>query len=180
MLYLGVPVCKECGSKFPNWAVVEGCKRNLQKRHYCLTCSPYGKREKNLRPLLGIKHCPACNDDLPSSDFYVRSAPSRHGHLSPYCKKCSGLQVTIRQQQLKKLCVAYKGGKCESCGYDKCYASMDFHHRDPDQKDFSISSTSKTKWSEKLKLELDKCSLLCSNCHRELHHFEVVVPAPVV
>lgn len=108
MLYLGVPVCKECGFKFPNWAVVDSCKRNLQKRHYCLTCSPYGKREKNLRPLLGIKHCPACNDDLPSSDFYVRSAPSRHGHLSLYCKKCSGLQVTLRQQQLKKLCVAYK------------------------------------------------------------------------
>lgn len=64
--------------------------------------------------------------------------------------------------------VEYKGGKCVCCGYSKpipsCY---DFHHLDPKQKEFSISGKS---WSfEKLKKEVDKCILLCRNCHSELH-----------
>ena len=64
--------------------------------------------------------------------------------------------------------IEYKGGKCNECGYNKkipsCY---DFHHKDPEQKDFGISGKS---WSfERLKREVDKCNLLCKNCHSELH-----------
>lgn len=64
--------------------------------------------------------------------------------------------------------IEYKGGRCECCGYNKpipgCY---DFHHKDPSQKSFSISGKS---WSfERLKQEVDKCTLLCRLCHSELH-----------
>ena len=68
----------------------------------------------------------------------------------------------------KKLLVEYKGGKCEICGYDKCLAALEFHHIDPDKKDFSISSSSKS--IDELKLEADKCILVCANCHREIHN----------
>ncbi len=64
--------------------------------------------------------------------------------------------------------VEYKGGKCELCGYNKCYKALDFHHKDPLTKDFDISSNSYS--FEKMKKEADKCMLICSNCHRELHH----------
>ena len=63
--------------------------------------------------------------------------------------------------------VEYKGGKCEKCGYSKCVNALEFHHLDPNEKDFGISGKT---WSlERLKKEVDKCILLCSNCHREIH-----------
>jgi hypothetical protein len=65
--------------------------------------------------------------------------------------------------------VEYKGGKCSSCGYNKCIAALEFHHLDPSKKDFSISSSGNTRSWNKVKEELDKCVLLCSNCHREVH-----------
>jgi hypothetical protein len=44
---------------------------------------------------------------------------------------------------------------------------LEFHHLDPNEKDFSIGGKS---WSlERLKKEVDKCILICANCHRELH-----------
>jgi hypothetical protein len=65
--------------------------------------------------------------------------------------------------------IDYKGGKCLRCGYDKRIpGAYDFHHRDPEQKDFGISG--KTKSFEALKAEVDKCDLLCRRCHAEVHH----------
>jgi 5-methylcytosine-specific restriction endonuclease McrA len=66
------------------------------------------------------------------------------------------------------MCIEYKGGKCEKCGYDKYDGALEFHHLDPSKKDFAISKK-KARYIDKLKPELDKCILLCSNCHRELH-----------
>jgi hypothetical protein len=64
--------------------------------------------------------------------------------------------------------VEYKGGKCSKCGYDKPIPSVyEFHHRNPKDKDFSISGKS---WSyDRLKKEADKCDLFCRNCHAEVH-----------
>lgn len=56
------------------------------------------------------------------------------------------------------------------CGYSKCIAALDFHHTDPSKKDFGISSGGYTRSFEKIKDELDKCILVCANCHRELHY----------
>lgn len=68
----------------------------------------------------------------------------------------------------KKLAlVEYKGGQCERCGYSKCIHALEFHHLNPSEKDFNISSSSKS--VEELKKEADKCQLLCANCHREVH-----------
>jgi ribosomal protein L30E len=77
--------------------------------------------------------------------------------------------VSRKRKQLKKDLVEYKGGKCEMCGYDKCVAAMDFHHKNPEEKDFGLSQNGHTKGWESLKNEADKCLLLCANCHRELH-----------
>jgi len=70
--------------------------------------------------------------------------------------------------------VDYKGGNCELCGYNKCPQAMDFHHKDPKEKDFSLSGHHCRKW-ESIKIELDKCMLVCANCHREIHA-EVTLP----
>lgn len=85
------------------------------------------------------------------------------------CTKCRMDAVSRKRKKLKKDLVEYKGGKCEKCGYNKCVAAMDFHHKDPKEKDFGLSSNGNTQSWEKLTREADKCLLLCSNCHRELH-----------
>lgn len=65
----------------------------------------------------------------------------------------------------KRKSVEYKGGKCVVCGYSACLGAMDFHHPDPSQKEGL-----KAHWSfERNKPELDKCVLVCSRCHREIH-----------
>ena len=83
-------------------------------------------------------------------------------------KKPSGQKKSRRE--LKQKAVEMMGGACENCGYNKCLAALTFHHLDPTQKDFAISDLiNVVKWS-KIKEELSKCKLLCSNCHVETHH----------
>ena len=71
------------------------------------------------------------------------------------------------KRQRKLEAIEYKGGKCERCGYNKCIQALDFHHINPKEKDFTISGG--TKSFESLKSELDKCILVCKNCHSEIH-----------
>lgn len=68
----------------------------------------------------------------------------------------------------KERSVEYKGGKCVKCGYDKCIRALEFHHLNPLEKDFGPSQNMNMSWN-KIKIELDKCILVCSNCHREIH-----------
>ena len=81
--------------------------------------------------------------------------------------------VKTHRHNVKEELVKYKGGKCEICGYDKCLGALDFHHLDPRQKDFAISNSNIYKNFDKLKEEVDKCILVCANCHREIHYKEI-------
>lgn len=82
----------------------------------------------------------------------------------------SGYQrIKDRRHQTKSKLVAYKGGKCQVCGYNKCNDALEFHHIDPSTKSFTISSSNIYKNMNKLKEEVDKCMLVCSNCHKEIH-----------
>jgi hypothetical protein len=85
------------------------------------------------------------------------------------CRKCNVEAVSKRRKDIKTMALDYKGGKCEICSYDKCITSLDFHHLDPSQKDFGISHKGHTRSWEKVKVELDKCILVCKNCHGEIH-----------
>lgn len=85
------------------------------------------------------------------------------------CPKCNTDAVTKRRKKLKRMAVEYKGGKCERCGYSKSLASLAFHHVDPTQKDFQIAQKGYTRAWETVRLELDKCILVCNNCHGEIH-----------
>lgn len=86
------------------------------------------------------------------------------------CKKCTVDAVQKRRKKLKALAVEYKNNKCEKCGYDKCFSALQFHHIDPEKKEFAIGYKGYTKSWENVKKELDKCILLCANCHAELHN----------
>ena len=76
--------------------------------------------------------------------------------------------VAKRRRKIKLLSVQYKGGKCQVCGYDKYVGALDLHHVDCDQKSFSIGDKGYTRSWEITRKELDKCILVCANCHREI------------
>ena len=84
-----------------------------------------------------------------------------------YCKKCfneSSYQAT--KDKIAEYMETRGGAKCQRCGYDRYVGALEFHHRDPALKDPNWSRS----WSmPRLKEELDKCDILCSNCHREVH-----------
>lgn len=111
------------------------------------------------------KKCPHCEIIKPLSEFYKRRKGT---NPSTYCKECTNLQTRARQKALKKKAVEYKGGCCSVCGYDNYIGALEFHHVNPNEKDFSISTVRSYSF-EKVKSELDKCVLLCSNCHKETH-----------
>ena len=95
---------------------------------------------------------------------------------SKYCgQKCKNKYVVQRRRMMLKVkSIQYKGGACEHCGieFDGCPDIFDFHHKDPSQKDFALSSKGYTMSWERMSAELDKCLLLCANCHR-IEHFRL-------
>ena len=85
------------------------------------------------------------------------------------CMKCRTEAVQRRREKIKELAVQYKGGKCCICGYNRYLGALEFHHLNPTEKDFGIGTKGYTRSFEKVKGELDKCILVCSNCHKEIH-----------
>jgi HNH endonuclease. len=77
--------------------------------------------------------------------------------------------VKKRRIRLRVMARDYKGGKCELCGYKKCPRALSFHHIDPKKKAFGISTKGLTRSWDKIREEIDKCVLLCANCHMEVH-----------
>ena len=76
--------------------------------------------------------------------------------------------VAKRRRKIKTLSILYKGGKCQICGYSKYQGGLDLHHMNPKEKEFAISDKGYTRSWEKVRAELDKCILVCANCHREI------------
>ena len=82
--------------------------------------------------------------------------------------RCNTCVSKLRRLELKRRAVVYKGSECENCGYNEHLAALEFHHTNSKEKEFSIGGNMNRGW-EFVKKELDKCKLLCSNCHRIEH-----------
>lgn len=78
------------------------------------------------------------------------------------------MAVSKRRRAIKAQAIEYKGGKCQICGYDKYQGALDLHHIDRKKKEFSISHRGHSRSWERVKAEIDKCILVCANCHREV------------
>jgi hypothetical protein len=132
-------VCKICGNNIPSRIDIDGKRHSISKRTKCLKCSPFKKPKNEVSLMAG------------------------------YDKKQKNMAlVTAYRQEMKRKSIEYKGGKCENCGYDRCAAALTFHHRDPSMKSFNMNDGRTRRW-EILVTELDKCALLCHNCHMEHH-----------
>lgn len=85
------------------------------------------------------------------------------------CRKCAVEAVLRRRRKVKKALVKYMGGECEMCGYNKYVGALEFHHKNPSEKDFGLSRHGHSISMKRAIAEADKCMLLCANCHREIH-----------
>lgn len=158
-----MPTCKKCNETFSSQVVIDGKRHVLSSRKYCLECSPFKKHNTVKLHITSVAErlikCSRCGRE------YLYSRKHRHGHNTKLCNSCV---VNVRRFALKRKCVQYKGGKCEQCGYSKCIGALTFHHIDPSQKEFTIAGNHSRAWNV-IKEELDKCALLCANCHHEVH-----------
>lgn len=79
--------------------------------------------------------------------------------------------VAKRKKELAEFIAEYKKDKfCINCGFSHP-AALDFHHRNPTTKIALVSQMPNYGWSlAKIKEEIDKCDILCANCHRILHY----------
>jgi len=89
----------------------------------------------------------------------------KYADRAPYLKAA----VAKRRKAVRQKAIEYKGGKCQLCGYKKCFEALEFHHF-LNEKNFGISQKGYTRSWEKVKKELDRCVLLCANCHREVEN----------
>jgi 5-methylcytosine-specific restriction endonuclease McrA len=77
--------------------------------------------------------------------------------------------VQKRRKKVREMALEFLGGKCSRCGYARCSDALEIHHLNSDGKDFGISARGYTRSWSAVRKELEKCELLCANCHREVH-----------
>ena len=140
-----------------------------------------------MQPILTRK-CKWCQIEKSIEDFY-RDRSYKDGVGRSYsCKQCAmdyqrkynvenREKVTIasrkKRRRIKEILIKENGGQCIMCGYNKYAGALEFHHKDPSKKDFHVSQTG----INKARKEIEKCILVCSNCHMELHGGIISLPS---
>lgn len=161
---------KECGVCHQRLPVTSFDK---SRRHYVSACKPCKRaysKEYRQRP----------NVKLASLEYSrrYRSIPKNRERINAAVRRSrkrtdSTLRNAKRREwaaREKQKAVEYKGGRCVCCGYFGCLAALDFHHRNPKEKEGYGSGALKAHWTfERNKPEIDKCELVCVRCHREIH-----------
>jgi endogenous inhibitor of DNA gyrase (YacG/DUF329 family) len=129
------------------------------KKYCSKECMNIARRTRTSSSINIERTCPLCG-----KSFKPKTAAANHRVC---CYECmpEGTQLT-RGMFLAKI-KQKRGGACIRCGYNTCIKALEFHHMDPSEKDFTISNDH-FKLQEAID-ESEKCILICSNCHRELH-----------
>jgi predicted transcriptional regulator len=120
------------------------------------------------REYTGVTNCCRCGVQLNDNNSYTIKSGEKAGKKQSHCRECNSKYTVEKLRKNKQKALDYKGKKCQICGYDRCNDALEFHHVDPEKKEIDPSKLRGLKW-ESQKIELDKCILLCANCHREVH-----------
>ena len=136
------------------------------------------------------KICSKCKAEKPVSEFRFRN--KAQGIYHSQCKDCEKQRDKIhyRESQNRRIAVREtanfqrnrnlnlvdnaKINGCKKCGEKRMYV-LDFHHRNPQEKDDTINHMIKSSSVERIAEEIEKCDVLCSNCHREFHFLEKAI-----
>ena len=121
--------------------------------------------------------CKNCGKELTGRQtmFCSRQCQSKYYQAQGYNTKYSQ-KKDYHGTLIKHFLIQKRGGKCEKCGYNKNISALEFHHLDPNKKEFTLDSRNLERHSdEEILKEFDKCVLLCANCHAEHHHPELEI-----
>ena len=162
----GKKLCSTC----KEWLPIESYSK--YKEYYnskCICCTKkYAEEYRNKEENKTKRH--HYHKEYMSID---ENRKSKNEYLRKYRKTEKAKEINYKTNKAwlkneKQKAVDYKGGKCIVCGYSKCLSALEFHHTNPEEKEGYNSH-----WTfERNKNELDKCILLCANCHREIHEME--------
>ena len=117
------------------------------------------------------KICTKCGKELSIEEFNFRNKAA--GTRRSECKYCHSAYMKEQYRKKKELVQDIKSErKCAKCGENRGYC-LDFHHLDPTKKDNTVARlTSNNYRLDKVYEEIEKCIVLCANCHREFHFLE--------
>lgn len=125
-----------------------------------------------------MKTCNSCGESFePYSKKGSKCRPCKreydreyHRKRSPEARQQKLVSNKNRQDNLKTELNDYKRkAGCKFCSEDEPIC-LDFHHLDPKEKDINLSDALRKGWTfERMKKEIDKCIIVCSNCHRKVH-----------
>jgi hypothetical protein len=119
----------------------------------------------------GVQQCSVCGQVSPFSGFNL-SRSNRYGRRRE-CRICQAARERAYDAGLKREWVNRFGGGCQNCGFGEWLAPLDFHHVNGDSEHVPSRLISRRSHCDKAESELDKCCLLCANCHRAYHAGEV-------
>lgn len=156
------------GKKLSQRQIAERLNVSENKVKYFISKYELKRKEDNITTDESLKVCPQCGLEKKRNQFYMRSS---HGvkRQGSWCKECMARKALDRNRACKASYVKMKGGACQSCGFNKYDGALEFHHADPKTKDETIARMTRNPLSPKLIAELEKCVLLCSNCHKMIH-----------
>jgi len=157
-------ICRECGDvrSFPSISAITRTTRTCKTVEsicdgLCIKChNKYRKEHSSINCYFIL--CERCGKVI---NQQLSGIMNRKDFI---CQSCLGVTRT----DIDKIIRQRKNNGCVICGYDKCKSALDFHHVEPKIKSFSLIRKRRLSLNEWL-TELDKCALLCSNCHREMH-----------
>lgn len=112
---------------------------------------------------------------MPSKDLERRRETNRKS-MARWYERNKDLQIQRnrdRKDRIRQWIQDYKAQHgCAHCG-ERHPACLDLHHKEPSEKEYNVGSVFAIGWKiERIQSELDKCIILCANCHRKLHWTE--------
>jgi predicted nucleic acid-binding Zn ribbon protein len=170
--YANPNYCLQCGLVIE---VKDGAKvAQVRTKKFCNHSCAGSYNNRLFQKRRKMKHCAICSIPVIvgrkyCSETCLKASQILRAEAKPNQSRKAGKShyVVSWRQKVKLRAINYKGGRCQVCGYDKCVRALSFHHLDTTRKDFSIGGISKS-WKT-IQAEIDKCALLCMNCHAEVH-----------
>jgi hypothetical protein len=157
-------ICLNCNVEYKIESKIND--RRITRKKYCVKCLPPGVNASKF----AIRDGDECVCKYCDKSFIYRS---RGKTTTTRCSACKWKQY---HQRAKEKAVKAKGGKCQICGYQKHIGALAFHHLDSTQKEHNFNNISWTR----MKKELNKCILVCFNCHQEIHGNIINIPKRVL
>ncbi len=192
MDYTDLKHCATCNQDLPKTFFGINRKEPDHRNTCCSVCRRAGTKTKVEPPASRV--CVVCNEEKPITKF--DKTPNRQDGRAITCRRCkqgrrpdetkrhwaksarrnhAGLKLSQTKRKLQLL--QYRGGQCVDCGLkpsdDWPVNCFDFHHRDPNQKVSNVGNLIQKPLKAETFHEVDKCDILCANCHRRRHAGEI-------